>query len=174
MAPVTEGLPFLGLRIFPACWRLQRQRFLRTRRKFARHERAYEAGLLDEARLQACAVAADGGVRWFGFKGILKDKNDWATGEGADTGSNRVNRGGSWNNNARNCRSANRNNNTPSNRNNNNGFRLSSTVRPGHAGSHPVEPVSREGGNDHVRFRAAGSASERRAGTPFPGGRAGS
>jgi len=38
-----------------------------------------------------------------------------------------VNRGGSWNNNARNCRSANRNNNTPDNRNNNLGFRLAST-----------------------------------------------
>lgn len=39
-------------------------------------------------------------------------------------GSNRVLRGGSWNNNARNCRVSNRNNNTPDNRNNNNGFRL--------------------------------------------------
>ncbi|MCF8366466.1 MAG: SUMF1/EgtB/PvdO family nonheme iron enzyme [Bacteroidales bacterium] len=39
-------------------------------------------------------------------------------------GSNRVLRGGSWNNNARNCRVANRNNNNPDNRNNNNGFRL--------------------------------------------------
>ena len=39
-------------------------------------------------------------------------------------GSNRVNRGGSWNNNARNCRSANRNNNDPDNRNNNLGFRV--------------------------------------------------
>jgi len=38
--------------------------------------------------------------------------------------SNRVNRGGSWNNNARNCRSANRNRNTPTNRNNNLGFRV--------------------------------------------------
>ncbi|MCD6234039.1 MAG: hypothetical protein J7K63_03245 [Candidatus Marinimicrobia bacterium] len=33
-------------------------------------------------------------------------------------------RGGSWNNNATNCRVANRNNNNPSNSNNNNGFRL--------------------------------------------------
>ncbi|MDE6879275.1 MAG: hypothetical protein K2P54_09335 [Odoribacter sp.] len=33
-------------------------------------------------------------------------------------------RGGSWNNNARNCRVSNRNNNNPSNRNNNNGFRV--------------------------------------------------
>ncbi|MBN2892649.1 MAG: SUMF1/EgtB/PvdO family nonheme iron enzyme [Bacteroidales bacterium] len=40
------------------------------------------------------------------------------------TGSNRVNRGGSWNNNANNCRVANRNNNNPNNYNNNIGFRL--------------------------------------------------
>jgi len=39
-------------------------------------------------------------------------------------GSGRVLRGGSWNNNPRNCRSANRNNNTPDNRNNNIGFRV--------------------------------------------------
>lgn len=39
-------------------------------------------------------------------------------------GSNRVNRGGSWNNNPRNCRVSNRNNNNPDNRNNNLGFRL--------------------------------------------------
>ena len=39
-------------------------------------------------------------------------------------GSNRVVRGGGWNNDARNCRSANRNNDHPDNRNNDNGFRL--------------------------------------------------
>ncbi|MCY7278167.1 MAG: hypothetical protein LH702_31630 [Phormidesmis sp. CAN_BIN44] len=33
-------------------------------------------------------------------------------------------RGGSWNNNPLNCRSANRNRNTPENRNNNIGFRV--------------------------------------------------
>jgi formylglycine-generating enzyme required for sulfatase activity len=33
-------------------------------------------------------------------------------------------RGGSWNNNAENCRVSNRNYNTPDNRNNNIGFRL--------------------------------------------------
>jgi formylglycine-generating enzyme required for sulfatase activity len=36
-------------------------------------------------------------------------------------------RGGSWNNNASNCRVANRNNNNPDNRNNNYGFRLANT-----------------------------------------------
>jgi hypothetical protein len=45
------------------------------------------------------------------------------------SGSNRVKRGGSWNNNAQNCRSANRNNNNPNNMNNNIGLRLSSTAR---------------------------------------------
>ena len=43
---------------------------------------------------------------------------------GAGQGVNRVNRGGSWNNDAVNCRAANRNNNNPDNRNNNLGFRL--------------------------------------------------
>ncbi|MBP5681919.1 MAG: SUMF1/EgtB/PvdO family nonheme iron enzyme [Bacteroidales bacterium] len=37
----------------------------------------------------------------------------------------RVLRGGSWNNNAQNCRVSNRNRNNPDNRNNENGFRLS-------------------------------------------------
>jgi len=40
-----------------------------------------------------------------------------------------VKRGGSWNNNGNNCRSANRNNNNPSNTNNNIGFRLASSSR---------------------------------------------
>jgi len=53
----------------------------------------------------------------------------------------RVIRGGSWNNNARNCRSANRNNNTPDNRNNNNGFRVACT--PASEGTFPVTPESR-------------------------------
>ena len=43
------------------------------------------------------------------------------SGEGR-MGDNRVIRGGSWNNNARNCRAANRNANDPSNRNDNLGF----------------------------------------------------
>jgi len=42
----------------------------------------------------------------------------------AIAGSNRVLRGGNWNGNAQNCRSANRNHDRPENRNNNVGFRL--------------------------------------------------
>jgi hypothetical protein len=44
------------------------------------------------------------------------------------TGSNRVNRGGSWNNDPQNCRVANRNNDDPGNRNNNLGLRLANTA----------------------------------------------
>ncbi|MCB1806409.1 MAG: hypothetical protein KDK04_15125 [Candidatus Competibacteraceae bacterium] len=39
-------------------------------------------------------------------------------------------RGGSWNNDADNCRSAYRNHNDPGNRNNNLGFRVASTSAP--------------------------------------------
>ena len=137
VAPVTEGVPFLGLRIWPNCWRLKRGRFLRMRRTFSVRLLQYAAGVLDEGRFAQCAASSDGASRWFGFKGILKDL---ATREGSSSGSNRVKRGGSWNNNADNCTSTNRNNNNPSNDNNNNGFRLSSTLQE-HEGSHPVLPV---------------------------------
>jgi hypothetical protein len=73
------------------------------------------------------------------------------------TGSNRVIRGGSWINDASNCRVANRNNNTPTNTNNNLGFRVvlaapaqgsgrRSFIEPGgiqllaHAGTKRVSP----------------------------------
>ena len=164
VAPVTEGLAFLGLRIFPGGWRFQRARLLRTRRKFRLRERQWLAGEIDGTQLARCAAAAEGGVRWYGFRGILQSlggevsKGIWAGGEGADSGSNRVKRGGSWNNTASNCRSAYRNNNDPSNRNNNIGFRLVSTMRPkGQAGSHPPSPAPRSGGDGQARLRAAGS-----------------
>lgn len=62
---------------------------------------------------------------------------------GGITGSNRVIRGGSFNNNAQNCRSANRNNNNPGNRNNNIGFRLASSPRRPMAAVHGRPPCAR-------------------------------
>lgn len=159
-ALVTEGVPFLGLRIWGGAWRLQRGRFLRTRRTFAERCRQFAAGRLDEARFAQCCASSDGASRWFGFKGILNGvaSDDLASGEGSSSGSNRVKRGGSWNNNASNCTSSNRNNNNPSNSNNNNGFRLSSTLVKEKRlsrteGSHPVGPAFRECGNEHAPTR---------------------
>ncbi len=68
-------------------------------------------------------------------------------------GSNRVNRGGSWNNAAGNCRSANRSGNDPGNRNDNLGLRVAfapaaqesgrmSSVEPG---GNPVPAASMGG-----------------------------
>ncbi len=56
-----------------------------------------------------------------------------SSGAKVDNGSNRVIRGGSWNNTARNCTATNRNRNHPANRNNDVGFRLaSSSLRRDH------------------------------------------
>jgi hypothetical protein len=63
-------------------------------------------------------------------------------------------RGGAWNNNPVNCRSAYRNYNTPDNRNNNNGFRLlraparrNFAVETAEAGTGGVQTCSRDGGD---------------------------
>lgn len=146
VAPVSEGVPFLGLRIWCGGWRLQRGRLLRTRRTFAQRCRQHADGKLDDARFAQCCASSDGGLRWFGFKGIL---GDLVSEEGSSSGANRVKRGGSWNNNASNCTSSNRNNNTPSNANNNNGFRVVSTLSG--TGSHSERPVSHGDGNEDAR-----------------------
>jgi len=154
VAPVSEGVPFLGLRIFPACWRLKRSRFLRTRRTFRSRLRAFLEGRLSGERFAQCAASSDGASRWYGIRGVLVDDlisdDDLVTGEGSASGSNRVNRGGSWNNNATNCTSSNRNNNNPSNENNNNGFRVCSILLQDE-GSHPVQPELRRVGDEHAR-----------------------
>ena len=167
VAPTTEGVPFLGLRIWAGGWRLQRGRFLRTRRTFAERTAQYLHGTLSEERYAQCAASSDGASRWFGFKGILKD--DLAAGEGSSSGSNRVKRGGGWNNNADNCTSSNRNNNNPSNANNNNGFRLTSTLPRDcqDAGSRPAEPGLRLCGDEHASRPPVGSRQANAARTEF-------
>ncbi len=99
----------------------------------------------------------------FCVHGNVPRMNDLASKEGSSSGSNRVKRGGSWNNNADNCTSSNRNNNNPSNDNNNNGFRLSSALQE-HEGSHPVMPALRRCGDEHAKLRPASSESDRHAG----------
>jgi hypothetical protein len=104
-------------------------------------EKQYRAGTMDEQTLQARACAVWAGlihINSLGWRKNFVQKRGTAT---FNTNANhpssiikylgyteetaRVNRGGSWNNNPRNVRAANRNRNTPDNRNNNLGFRLS-------------------------------------------------
>lgn len=73
LAPVSVGIPFLGLRIFPSCWRLQRGRFLRTRRLAAKRFSEFENGLIEEEKFTECITSVAGGLRWFGFKNILSN-----------------------------------------------------------------------------------------------------
>ena len=65
-----------------------------------------------------------------------------------DNGSNRVIRGGSWNNSAANLRASNRNRNSPGNRNNNLGFRCVSSARRPMDGGYGSLPCAQ--GVDHA------------------------
>lgn len=78
-------------------------------------------------------------------------------------GPNRVNRGGSWNNNSNNCRSANRNNNDPGNTNNNIGFRV--VLAPALA---PARQMSHD--ENRGPIQVARSAAEESAEPPGPVG----
>ena len=161
VAPVSEGVPFLGLRIYPGAWRFSRSRFLRTRRSARRHYRAFLDGRESEAKLQTVVSAMEGAVGWYGFKGILRGVEEsslrTAAGEG-DSSNNRVNRGGCYNNDADNCRPSNRNNDNADNANDNIGFRLSSICEPTGGRqdrkSHPARPELRAGCEaEHARHR---------------------
>ena len=130
IAPVSEGVPFLGLRIFAGSWRLKRSRFLHTRRTMRLREKQHDEGHISDQRFGKSLAAMDGGLRWFGFKGIL------ASGKSTESGSSRSIRGyNNRNGNNYNATSFNRYGGDPSsNRYNNNGnntylgFRLSSTL----------------------------------------------
>ncbi len=78
-------------------------------------------------------------------------------------GSNRVKRGGNWNNNANNCQVDNRNNNNPDNSNNNIGFRV---VR---RSSQKLHPAGIRMDGDLVVQSSACGASVSEIYTRFPG-----
>jgi|GEM_PF-5129134 len=50
LAPVSEGLSFLGFRIFPGVIRIQRPGWRRFRRRVADREEKYSQGLMEEER----------------------------------------------------------------------------------------------------------------------------
>jgi retron-type reverse transcriptase len=133
----SHGLPALGFIIYPRIIKLN----LRSRKRFSRKlsicHNMLSGQEISESQFARHVLSLYGFIshaRHKGFagkvlKGIedIRDKKNQSkkkeTGSDAES-SNRVNRGGSWNNNARNVRVSNRNNNTPDNRNSNLGFRL--------------------------------------------------
>ncbi|MBQ4385784.1 MAG: group II intron reverse transcriptase domain-containing protein [Kiritimatiellae bacterium] len=146
VAPVSEGVPFLGLRIWKSCWHMRHSRLKRTRRSARKYYKAVMRGGCTEEKLQEVMRSMEGAANWFGFKGIYarldeefgimkgnneKEKENIDTGFGRHLSAvcSRVIRGGSANGNAAAWyRSGSRNrNNGPTNSNWNNGFRLSST-----------------------------------------------
>lgn len=121
------GMDFLGMRVFPGRIRANRRSIRRYERRVAEVEMLHRFGRISEEELQGRVSAMTAFLQQGGTLGWRR--KFWGTRREA-SGSNRVMRGGSWNNDADNCRSSNRNNNTPSNDNNNNGFRLFCSAAP--------------------------------------------
>jgi len=114
---VTQGISFLGYKLFPNKILLNRTSKLRFKRKFNTYQKYLNENIWDDKTFQRHINPLLSFVQHAYTKRLRKEIIE---------GSNRVLRGGSWNNNAQNCRVSNRNNNTPDNRNNNIGFRLAS------------------------------------------------
>jgi hypothetical protein len=51
IAPVSEGVPFLGMRVYPNLIRIQRPNLVRCRQKIRRREYQFAIGLIDEKEL---------------------------------------------------------------------------------------------------------------------------
>ena len=138
VAPTSQAAEFLGYVLLPGDRRrLPEANVRRFRNRLRGLRDRWRAGTVDadavQQHVQAWIAHAENADTWRlrhtlfrgGWFDPLREP------DGPPDG--RVVRGGSWNNNARNLRAANRNNNSPGNRNNNNGFRLAST--PSRAGA---------------------------------------
>jgi len=164
VAPSSEGMPFLGYRIYPGMVRERAARVRRRQTLLCRREQQFRRGDISEMQLQA-SVRSMAGPRWFfGFGAPINDQGR------RSRGSHRVNRGGSWrNDHASYFRGANRNRNDPGNRNDNLGFRLvSTTLDQDHKPSNPPIPVFRHVGTE-TPLPDAASHSVSAGPTPHPG-----
>jgi hypothetical protein len=127
----AHGLPALGFVVFAGKIRLNRRSKLRFLSKSKEYICKYENEEIGEKQCRQGLQALYGFICHADIKGLI------TTGFGNE-GSNRVNRGGSWNNNARNARVSNRNNNNPDNRNNNIGFRVACSTEQSFHGQLPI------------------------------------
>lgn len=140
----AHGMDFLGLRVYPGRIRANRASLDRFTRKARCYDRFLAEGIWSEAVYQERMTALTAFLQSADTLGWRRRQAGAADqpllmGERRNaSGSNRVQRGGNYNNNAQNCRSANRNNNNPSNRNNNIGFRLCCSAAPQDSENHAV------------------------------------
>lgn len=126
-----HGMEFLGHRVYPRGVRLSRQAWRRFQRKAAGYEWLFAVGAISEATLQERVTALTGCVVCGATVGLRKAAiREEFGGRQEAQGQNRALRGGSYNNDAGNCRSGKRNGNDPSNDNNDNGFRLCCSAAP--------------------------------------------
>ena len=63
LARVSQGIPFLGVRVFPGLIRLQRSGWTRFKRKLRERERAYAEGRMDESAFVQSVQSLLGHVR---------------------------------------------------------------------------------------------------------------
>jgi RNA-directed DNA polymerase len=71
LAPCSEGMPFLGVRVFPGTLRLTRTRYLRLRRLAHRRRVEFAAGVLTDEEWANSLRAMEGGVSCWGMKGLV-------------------------------------------------------------------------------------------------------
>ncbi|GHU77039.1 hypothetical protein FACS189414_3790 [Bacteroidia bacterium] len=125
MNKTEHGLPALGFILFPNQIQLNSRSKKRFATKLTNYTTLLNNGYISEKQFAQCILSLYGFISHANSKGfashLLQRMNT--------NGSNRVNRGGSWNNSTRNVRVPNRNNNAPDNRNNNLGFRLASSTK---------------------------------------------
>ena len=76
IAPCCEGLTFVGMRIFPGCVRVRRERLRRMRRLVRRREREFAGGVIDGEQLSASARATCGVLGYFGLKGLVQSNTE--------------------------------------------------------------------------------------------------
>src|SRR5215468_12751521 len=62
IAPVTEGIPFLGFRIFPRLVRMEGKKWARLRRRVRILEAQYACAMIDEATLARSVASMIGHV----------------------------------------------------------------------------------------------------------------
>lgn len=136
-----DGVPYLGYKVRQDRFRLSARAKRRFTLKYKQAEQNLSHGTWSQSVYSDHILPLLAFVQRADSKGFLyKVMGDREGISSTREGSNRVIRGGSWNNNANNCRSANRNNNNPDNNWNNNGFRVALSSAQEDDGCRLIEP----------------------------------